>query len=85
MESFFNTLLIIILSLLLLGYLLRLAAPFIIRWYTRRMFHKFEQFHQTIFQQPEDAQPEKNSANKKSPASLDNVGDYVDFEEINDK
>ncbi|MGC8866341.1 MAG: hypothetical protein ACP5O2_11550 [Bacteroidales bacterium] len=85
MESFFNTLLIIVLSFFLLGYIMRLVAPYIIRWYTRRMFHKFEQFHQTIFQQPEESQPENKADNKKSPPSLDNVGDYVDFEEINDK
>jgi hypothetical protein len=85
MESFLNTLLIIILSFMLLGYILRWAAPAIIRWYTRRMFRRFEQYHQTIFREPEEQKPPTSDPSpKKSPTSLDNVGDYVDFEEIKD-
>ncbi|MEW6134261.1 MAG: hypothetical protein AB1583_00935 [Bacteroidota bacterium] len=84
MESFLNTLLIIILSFMLLGYIIRLAAPAIIRWYTRRMLRHFEQYHQTIFKNSQAEESTNQEPNKKSPSSLDNVGDYVDFEEIKD-
>ena len=79
---------IIFLTYFFFKYTIRLLAPFLIKRFANKMQDKFgQQFNHTSYSNKEPAQPEgevtiekKKSTEKKS----DNIGDYVDFEEINE-
>jgi hypothetical protein len=81
-----------ILGFFVVSYLMKLffrfLAPYLLKRFANKMQDKFgQQFNDTSYSNKESAQPEgevtiekKKSTKKKS----DNIGDYVDFEEINE-
>ena len=81
-----EVLLIIILSFFVLGYILRLLAPYILRWYGKRMMKRFG------FTEPKKQRGKKegeviindaaSASNAKKKTVAKDVGDYVDFEEV---
>lgn len=76
---------IIILSFFVLGYLLRLLAPFILKWYLKRMQKRFgfTDQGQQYTKEGEVSVNNATSANKKKKKTVaKDVGDYVDFEEV---
>ena len=81
-----EVLLIIILSFFVLGYLLRLLSPFILKWYVKRMQKRFgftDQGQQYNKKEGEVSINKATSANKKKKTVAKDVGDYIDFEEVN--
>lgn len=72
----------------LMKLLFRFLAPYLLKHFANKMQDKFgQQFNHASYSNKEPAQPEgevtiekKKSTEKKS----DNIGDYVDFEEINE-
>ena len=70
----------------LIKLLFRFLAPYLLKRFANKMQDKFgQQFNHTSYSSKEPAQPEgkvtiekKKSTERKS----DNIGDYVDFEEI---
>ena len=79
-----EVLLIIILSFFALGYLLRLLAPFILKWYVRRMQKRFGFTEQSQHKEEGEVSINLNSStrNKKKKTVAKDIGDYVDFEEV---
>ncbi len=82
-----EVLLIVILSFFLLGYVLRWLAPYILKWYVRRMQKRFgftEQGQQNTTKEGEVSINKATSANNKKKKNVaKDVGDYIDFEEVN--
>lgn len=87
MDTFFKTLLILLLVYFGLKILFRLAMPFLMRYIAKKASQKMENaFRRTQYQSENNKQkegkitiddiPKKKSRNKKP------VGDYVDYEEI---
>lgn len=79
-----EALLIIICSFFALGYVLRLLAPFILKWYVKRMQKRFG-FAEQKQQNKEEGEVSISSAasaGKKKKTVAKDVGDYVDFEEV---
>ena len=70
----------------LIKFLFRFLAPYLLKRFANKMQDKFgQQFNHNSYSNKEPAQPEgkvtiekKKSTERKS----DNIGDYVDFEEI---
>ncbi len=81
-----EVLLIIILSFFVLGYILRLLAPYILKWYVKRMQKRFGftgQGQQNNKREGEVSINKDTSVNnKKKKTVAKDVGDYVDFEEV---
>ncbi|MDR0659531.1 MAG: DUF4834 family protein [Prevotellaceae bacterium] len=81
-----EVLLIIILSFFALGYLLRLFAPFILKWYGKRMMKRFgftDQGQQNNKREGEvTINKTTSTGGKKKKTVAKDVGDYVDFEEV---
>lgn len=72
--------LIIILIILLTPYLLRLVFPFLLRWLIRK----------TQANQQQEKKPKEGDVNirinqKPNSSKSNDLGEYVDFEEIDDK
>lgn len=83
MLTFFDSLFIIILGFLLLGYLMRLFFPVIMRWWTNRLFNRMDMKEKTPSKKKKGkveitSPPPKNS--KKS--LIDEIGEYTDYEDI---
>lgn len=82
-----KTVLIVLLVYFGLKILLRYFGPLILKWFLKKMGQKFEkQFHQQFggAQRPQDKKG-KVSIDKKpknSKQSNKNVGEYIDYEEI---
>tara|TARA_R110002072_G_scaffold48716_7_gene133157 strand:+ start:5488 stop:5754 length:267 start_codon:yes stop_codon:yes gene_type:complete len=87
MDTFFKTLLILLLVYFGLKILFRLAMPFLMRYIAKKASQKMKNaFRRTQYQSENNKQkegkitiddiPKKKSRNKKP------VGDYVDYEEI---
>lgn len=78
------TLLYILLAYFALRFILRMAKPFLIRYFVNRMGKKFEtQFGANPFENVSPSQKNNNS-NTKPPKKVSKkvVGEYIDFEEI---
>jgi len=77
---------IIFLSYLLIKYLGRIIAPFLIRFFAKKMQSRFQDQLRKQYKNYQDYNNEgditiKKNTKKKS-TNLDNIGDYVDYEEI---
>ena len=88
--GFLRTILIIMLIYYGIRFLSRLFVPILLKRFTSKMQDRFQhQFNQQYNKQQDPLQKEgkvtieniKNSTQQKS----DNVGDYVDFEEVEEK
>ncbi|MDO9512166.1 MAG: hypothetical protein Q7J34_10445 [Bacteroidales bacterium] len=85
--TFLNTLLIIFLLIMLMGYLSRLFLPFLVRYTAKRMMKRMG----VPFEEPKEEKRKKGTTiidNKqtdpKEKGNLDDLGDYTEFEEIKD-
>ncbi len=84
-----KTIAIIFLTYLLLKYLGRILAPILLKRFANRMQDRFQgQFHQQYQDTKNPAQEEGSvtieKANTSTQTKSDNVGEYVDFEEVED-
>ena len=72
METFFE----IILALILIAYVIRIASPYILAYFLKKLEkkvrNKFTQGNSKAF----------NSSSNKNATKKEKVGEYVDFEEI---
>ena len=75
---------IIVLTYLLFKYSIRLLGPFILQFFVKKMQDKFNnQFNQKYENTSKKEGEVTIEGKKKSPKTKDNnVGDYVDFEEV---
>ncbi|NQX77226.1 DUF4834 domain-containing protein [Gilvibacter sp.] len=80
-----RTFLIVILVLLMLRFALKLAAPYILRYASKKLQQRFEQQF-GAFEQQQPPKPEgsvhvhRKPQGKKEATKV--VGDYIDYEEI---
>ena len=84
-----RTLAIIFLTYLLLKYLGRVLAPILLKRFANKMQDRFQQQfnqrHQNTQSQPqEEGKITIEKTNTSAQTKSDNVGDYVDFEEVED-
>lgn len=77
-----RTILIIIIVYYLVKLFVRYVMPYIARYIIRRTVRNFENQQTQSQKNPGDINVEKAPPRKKS---LDDLGEYVDYEEINDK
>ena len=77
-----EVLLIIILSFFALGYILRLLAPYILRWYGKRMMKRFGFTEEKRKEGEVTINKTTSTSSKKKKTVAKDVGDYVDFEEV---
>lgn len=80
-----KVLLIIILSFIALGYLLRFLTPLILKWYVKRMQKRFGftgQNQQNCRREGDVTVNHTATNNGKKKTVAKEVGDYVDFEEV---
>ena len=78
-----RTLVIILLTYLLLKYLGRILAPILLKRFTNKMQERFQRQYQNSQNPPQEEGKvtlEKNNTSTKTKS--DDVGDYVDFEEV---
>ena len=84
--TFLKTVLIILLVYYGLKFLLKLAAPYLMRYVTKKAGRKFEEaFGASPFQKPEKTEEGKVSIDKMPITKKNNkntVGEYVDFEDV---
>ena len=77
---------IIFLSYLFIKYLGRILAPFLIRFFAKRMQSRFQDQFRRQYRSYQDHNKEGDISikkkTKKTSTNLDNIGDYVDYEEI---
>ena len=82
---FLKTLAIIFLVYYFLKYTLRLLAPFILQSFAKKMQQKFkDQYNQQAGNQQNEGEITIEGKNKKTNSKDHNVGDYVDFEEVDE-
>jgi hypothetical protein len=84
-----KTLVIIFLSYFFLKYLGRILAPIILKRFANKMQYRFDQqFNQQNHNQQTSKQQEGKVTLEKTKTSTktksDNLGDYIDFEEVED-
>ena len=72
METFF----VIILALVLIAYVIRIASPYILAYFLKKLEKKVR----SKFTQ--DNSKNFNSSSNRNATKKEKVGDYVDFEEI---
>jgi len=72
METFFE----IILALVLIAYVIRIASPYILAYFLKKLEKKFR----SKFTQ--DNSKNFNSSSNRNATKKEKVGEYVDFEEI---
>ena len=72
METFFE----IILALVLIAYVIRIASPYILAYFLKKLEKKVR----SKFTQ--DNSKNFNSSSNRNATKKENVGEYVDFEEI---
>ncbi|MEZ4857850.1 MAG: DUF4834 family protein [Flavobacteriaceae bacterium] len=84
--TFLKTVLILILVYLGLKMLLQLLKPYLMRFIAKKVQQRFENaFGQNPFQQyhsPKEEPITVNKNNSKKPKSKKVVGEYIDFEEV---
>lgn len=73
--------------LFLFGYIFRLLAPYLMKWWIRKLQKKFTQQNGTYSQQQQRAKKEgqvsvEQSDNLKEKKVDKDVGDYVDYEDV---
>ena len=79
---------IILLTYFLIKYLFRIFAPILIKRFANKMQDRFQQFNQQYENQSKSSQDEgkvtiENTNNSKNEKSA-NIGEYIDFEEIDE-
>ena len=80
---FLKTLAIIFLVYYFFKYTLRLLAPFILQSFAKKMQQKFkDQYNQQEGNQQKEGEITIEGKNKKTNSKDHKVGDYVDFEEV---
>lgn len=77
-----RTFLIIIIVYYLIKLFVRYVLPYIGRYFIRRTMRNFENQQNQSHRNPGDIDVEKAPPRKKT---LDDLGEYVDYEEVNDK
>ena len=80
---------IIFLTYLLIKYLARILAPILLNRFVNKMNQRFQnQFHKKFNQQQDPFEKEGNVSvkikPKKSKTDTNDMGEYVDFEEVED-
>ena len=77
---------IIFLTYFVFKYTIRLLAPFLIKRFANKMQDKFRQEFNQQYKNNDSKEGEVTIENKKksSNSKTDNVGDYVDFEEVDE-
>jgi ribosomal protein S17E len=77
---------IIFLTYFFFKYTIRLLAPFLIKRFANKMQDKFRQEFNQQFKNNDSKEGEVTIENKKksSNSKTDKVGDYVDFEEVDE-
>ena len=77
---------IIFLTYFFFKYTIRLLAPFIIKRFANKMQDKFRQEFNQQYKNNDSKEGDVTIENKKksSNSKTDNVGDYVDFEEVDE-
>tara|TARA_Y200000002_G_C22358073_1_gene527862 strand:- start:147 stop:395 length:249 start_codon:yes stop_codon:yes gene_type:complete len=77
---------IIFLTYFFFKYTIRLLAPFLIKRFANKMQDKFRQEFNQQYKNNDSKEGEVTIENKKksSNSKTDKVGDYVDFEEVDD-
>ena len=77
---------IIFLTYFFFKYTIRLLAPFLIKRFANKMQDKFRQEFNQQYKNNDSNEGEVTIENKKksSNSKTDNVGDYVDFEEVDE-
>ena len=77
---------IIFLTYFFFKYTIRLLAPFLIKRFTNKMQDKFRQEFNQQYKNNDSKEGEVTIENKKksSNSKTDKVGDYVDFEEVDE-
>lgn len=77
---------IIFLTYFFFKYTIRLLAPFLIKRFANKMQDKFRQEFNQQYKNNDSKEGEVTIENKKksSNSKTDNVGDYVDFEEVDE-
>jgi len=83
--GFLRTLLIILLVYYGIKFLARLFAPYMVRYMSKKMNEKFGgQFHQQNQSEPKHKEGETiiDKMPKQDTSSNKNVGEYIDYEEI---
>jgi hypothetical protein len=77
---------IIFLTYFFLKYTIRLLAPFLIKRFANKMQDKFRQEFNQQYKNNDSKEGDVTIENKKnsSNSKTDNVGDYVDFEEVDE-
>ena len=82
---FLKTLAIIFLVYYFIKYTLRLLAPFILQSFAKKMQQKFkDQHNQQEGNQQKEGEITIEGKNKKTNSKDHSVGDYVDFEEVDE-
>ena len=82
---FLKTLAIIFLVYYFIKYTLRLLAPFILQSFAKKMKQKFkDQYNQQQGNQQKEGEITIEGKNKKTNSKDHSVGDYVDFEEVDE-
>lgn len=77
---------IIFLTYFVFKYTIRLLAPFLIKRFANKMHDKFRQEFNQQYKNNDSKEGEVTIENKKksSNSKTDKVGDYVDFEEVDE-
>lgn len=77
---------IIFLTYFFFKYTIRLLAPFLIKRFANKMQDKFRQEFNQQYKNNDSKEGDVTIENKKksSNSKTDNVGDYVDFEEVDE-
>lgn len=84
-----NTLFIILIILFITPYLVRMAAPYIMKYFFKRIQKNMEQnmgggdYSNNTTQQ--NYKPESDQSQAKTNNAKDKLGDYVDFEDISEE
>ena len=81
--GFIKALLIILLIWYSLKLLARILIPIFITKFIRNTQERFHQQHQNQYNKKEE-DVKSNSSTEKKKKSTDNLGEYVDFEEVED-
>ena len=82
---FLKTLAIIFLVYYFIKYTLRLLAPFILQSFAKKMQQKFkDQYNQQHDNHQKEGEITIEGKNKKTNSKDHSVGDYVDFEEVDE-
>ena len=83
--GFLRTILIIMLIYYGIKFLGRLLAPILLKRFTKKMQERFNQQYQNPQNPPqEEGKVTIEKTNTSTTTQLDDVGDYVDFEEVDE-